>query len=552
MFKKILNFETRSINAAAIILAISSFASGLLGLLRDRLLAGSFGAGSELDIYYSAFRIPDFISTILIIGSISAAIIPIFSEYLSKSKDEAWGFFGNLLNCFLVLLIGISILMIIFVPEILHLIVPGFSGEKFDKTVELTRIMFLSPIILGISNIISGVLRIFGRFAVTSLSPILYNLGIIFGILFFVPVFKLNGLAWGVVFGAFLHLIIQIPILIKMGFKPIKFINFKDLGVRKTVRLTLPRALGLAANQINLIIITAIASTLSAGSIAMFNFANNLQSLPTAFIANSFSSAAFPFLALYFSEKKREKFVSEFSAVFRQIFFYAVPASLFIFILRAQIIRIILGTGKFTWGDTQITAACLGLFAIGIFADSLSLLLAKAFYSMHNTKIPAIIAFLTIGLNVILSFFFLWVFSFNNFFSNFALGVLDIKNISGNIVVGLPLALSISSICEMSLQLIIFCKMSEVKIKEIILFIFKVIFSGLALAAAALIARDIFVPWINLKTFLGVFEQAAISSVAGLAVFAFMAYWLKLPEILVLKQLFFKKPRQVQKLSETP
>ncbi len=147
MFKRFLNIETKSINSAAVILAISSLISGLLGLFRDRLLAGSFGAGDELDIYYSAFRIPDFISTILIIGSISAAIIPIFSEYLSKSKDDAWRYFGNLLNCFFILLIVICALMMIFVPQILHLIVPGFSGEKFDKTVELTRIMFLSPII---------------------------------------------------------------------------------------------------------------------------------------------------------------------------------------------------------------------------------------------------------------------------------------------------------------------------------------------------------------------------------------------------------------------
>jgi len=232
MFRRFLNFETKSINTAAVILAVSSLVSGLLGLLRDRLLAGSFGAGNELDIYYSAFRIPDFISTILIIGSISAAIIPIFSQYLNRSKDEAWNFFGNLLNCFLVLLIVVSALMIVFVPQILHLIVPGFSGDKFAKTVELTRIMFLSPIILGISNIISGVLRIFGRFAVTSLSPILYNFGIILGIVFLVPVFKLNGLAWGVVLGASLHLIIQIPILLKVGFKPKKIL--KELMLTET------------------------------------------------------------------------------------------------------------------------------------------------------------------------------------------------------------------------------------------------------------------------------------------------------------------------------
>jgi putative peptidoglycan lipid II flippase len=552
MFKRFLNFETKSINGAAVILAVSALISGLLGLLRDRLLAGSFGAGDELDIYYSAFRIPDFISTILIIGSISAAIIPIFSEYLSKSKEEAWYFFGNLLNCFFVLLIIISALMMIFVPQILHLVVPGFSGEKFDKTVELTRIMFLSPIILGISNMVSGVLRIFGRFVITSISPILYNLGIILGILIFVPIFKLEGLAWGVVFGAFLHLIIQIPIILKLGFKPVKFVKFSDPGVRKTIKLTLPRTLGLAANQINLIVITAIGSMLSVGSIGIFNLASNLQSLPITFIANSFSSAAFPFLAVYFSEKKRDKFVSEFSSVFRQIFFYVIPASFIIFILRAQIIRVVLGTGRFTWGNTQITAACLGLFSIGIFADSLSLLISKAFYALQNTKIPAIVAFLNIIVNVILSFFFLWLLGFSNFFSNGLLGILDIENIGGNIVVALPLALSCSSVIELTLLLVLFVKKSKINIKEIAYFCLKVIFAGLALGISTILARNFVSGFVDMKSFWGVSGQLIASFVVGGLVFALIAHWFRLPEIMVIKQLFLKKPRKLQNLSETP
>jgi len=551
MFKKFLNFETKTINSAAIILAASSLISGLLGLLRDRLLAGYFGAGNELDIYYSAFRIPDFISTILIIGSISAAIIPIFSEHLAKSKDEAWKYFGNLLNCFLILLIVVSVLMIVFVPQILHLIVPGFSGDKFDKAVELTRIMFLSPILLGISNMISGVLRIFGRFVVTSLSPILYNIGIIIGIIFLVPIFKLEGLAWGVVLGAFLHFLIQIPVLIKLGYRPIKPLNFFSPGIKKTIKLTLPRTLGLAANQINLIVVTAIGSVLSAGSIGIFNLASNLQALPITFIANSFSSAAFPFLAVYFSEKKKDKFNSEFASVFRQIFFYVIPISLLIIILRAQIVRVLYGTGRFTWGNTQITAACLGLFAVGIFAHSLSLLISKSFYALQNTKIPAIIAFANIIVNVILSFFFLWILSFGNVFSDILTRMLDVNGLNGNIVIALPLALSCSSIIELSLLLIVFWKKSGIQFKDIIYFCLKVVLAGLALVITALFMRDIISGFVNMKSFAGVFSQAAAASLAGIAVFAFIAYWLELPEILIFKQLFFKKPRKVQSLPET-
>ena len=203
MYNHIFNSKTKTITSAAGILAAASLISGFLGLFRDRLLAGSFGAGDELDIYYAAFRIPDFISMVLIMGAISAAIIPIFSEYLVRSHEQAWRFFSNLVNLFFISLIVVSAILIIFVPQILSVIVPGFIGDKKESAVLLTRIMFLSPILLGISNIISGILRVFKRFLVTSLAPIMYNLGIIFGIMFFVPLMGLKGLAWGVVFELF-------------------------------------------------------------------------------------------------------------------------------------------------------------------------------------------------------------------------------------------------------------------------------------------------------------------------------------------------------------
>lgn len=545
MFKRFLNLESKSINTAAIILAVSALVSGLLGLFRDRLLAGSFGAGNELDIYYTAFRIPDFISTILIIGSISAAVIPLFSEYLAKSEKDAWKFFGNLLNSFLLFMAIISAVVIIFVPQILHLIAPGFSGDKLAKTVDLTRIMFLSPILLGISNMVSSVLRIFKRFVISSLSPIMYNIGIIIGVLLFVPFWGLEGLAWGVVLGAFLHFIIQIPMLFNLGFKIEKEMDLSHPGVARTIKLTLPRTLGLAANQINLIVITAIGSTLSAGSIAIFNLANNLQSLPIAFIANSLSTAAFPFLALYHSQKNREKFIEEFSAVFRQTLFYLVPASLLIFILRAQIIRILYGTGRFSWGDTQITAACLGLFSIGIFAYGLSILISKVFYALHNTKIPALIAFLSIIINIILSFFFLWILNFSNFFSDFILSLLDIKNIGGNGVIGLSLALSISGIIQLALLLyLLYKKVGDIRIKEIFYFSVKVILAGIVLAIISLLVRDIFSKFVDMQRFWGIFWQTAVSSLAGIFAYSLIAFFLGLPEINLIKQFLFKKPPQ--------
>jgi len=542
MYNHIFNSKSKTITSAAGILAAAALISGLLGLFRDRLLAGSFGAGNELDIYYAAFRIPDFISFVLIMGAISAAIIPIFSEYLVRSREQAWRFFSNLVNLFFISLIIISAILIIFVPQILSVIAPGFTGDKKESAVLLTRIMFLSPILLGISNIISGILRVFKRFLVTSLAPIMYNVGIIFGIIFFVPSMGLKGLAWGVVFGAFLHLLIQIPILLKVGFRPKKILNFSEPGFLRAVKLTIPRAIGLAAGQINLIVITAIGSTLAAGSIAVFSLASNLQKLPITLIAVSFSTAAFPFLALYFSKRDKEKLIQEFSSVFRQILFLIVPISILIFILRAQIVRIILGTGKFGWADTQLTAACLGIFSFAIFAYALVLLISKTFYAFQNTKIPAVVALLTVGLNIALCYFFVWVLTFENSFQRFLISFLDIQGIKENSVIGLPLALAVSGIFQISLLLILlYKKIGDFRIKEIFESFIKILASAVLLGLACYFVRQSVAGFVNMQTFAGIFSQAALASIAGVIVFIASAFALKSPEIKALKTVISRK-----------
>jgi putative peptidoglycan lipid II flippase len=542
MYNRFLNSKTKTITSAAGILAIASFISGLLGLFRDRLLAGNFGAGNELDIYYAAFRIPDFISTVLIMGAISAAIIPIFSQYLIRSREEAWRFFSNLINLFFISLIIVSAILIIFVPQVLSLIAPGFVGAKKESAVLLTRIMFLSPILLGISNIISGILRVFKRFLVTSLAPIMYNLGIIFGIMFFVPLMGLKGLAWGVVFGAFLHLLIQIPILLKLGFKPQRIFNFSEPGFLKAIKLTIPRAIGLAAGQINLIVITAIGSTLASGSIAVFSLANNLQKLPITLIAVSFSTAAFPFLTLYFSQQDKEKLIKEFSSVFKQILFLIVPISILIFILRAQIVRVILGTGKFGWVDTQLTAACLGIFSFAIFAYGLVLLVSKTFYAFHNTKIPALVTLLTVGLNIILSYFFIWFLSFESGFQRFLISFLDLRGIEQNSVIGLPLALAVSGVFQLSLLLILlYRKIGDFKTKEIFESFIKILASATLLGLACYFVRQITANFVDMQTFAGIFIQGFLAGLAGIGVYLIASLIFKQKELSSLNLLWRKR-----------
>ncbi|MBI1866584.1 MAG: murein biosynthesis integral membrane protein MurJ [Candidatus Staskawiczbacteria bacterium] len=521
MIKKLLNTQTKSISFASLILAASYFFSALLGLFRDHLLAGKFGAGNELDVYYAAFTVPDFIALILVFGAISSAIIPIFSSYLANSEDEAWRY-----------------------AFFVSLIAPGFSPEKREITALLMRIMFLSPIILGISNIISGILQVFKRFLVTALAPLLYNLGIIIGILFFVPKFGLVGLALGVVFGGVLHLLIQIPVFFNSGFVYKPLFDFKHAGVIKTLKLMVPRSLGLGAGQLNTIATTAIASTLITGSITVFSLANNLSSIMVNAFAVSLSTAIFPAMALAYSKKNKKEFEKKFSSAFLQIIFFTVPVSILLFILRAQVARIVWGSGKFDWIDTRLAAASLGVFSIGLCAQGLIFILSKTFYAAHNTKIPALISFITVALNIAMSFFFVWLLELHGLFFSFFQFVLKLQGIDNISVLGLPLAFSIAGIAESLLLLFFLYKKFRVfRLKHLAVSLYKIALSSVLTAAVTFLARQIVISYnlVNLQTFLGVFFQLAFATSAGIICYIGISFILQSPELEMIKNSFFPK-----------
>lgn len=513
-----------------------------MGLLRDRLLAGTFGAGNELDVYYTAFTVPDFIALILIFGAIAAAVIPIFSSYLIKNKEDAWKYVSTLLNVFLGFLIVVCLILIIFTPTIVSVIAPGFSGHKKDLAIMLMRIMFLSPIILGASNMISGILQVFNRFLVTALAPLLYNLGIIIGILFFVPKFGLPGLAWGVVLGGVLHLLIQLPTFFHSGFKYRPSFNLKDPGVMKTIKLMLPRSLGLGAGQLNTIATTAIASTLMAGSIAVFNLANNLSSILVNAVAVSVATASFPAMSMAFLKDDGEEFLKKFSGIFRQIIFLTIPISLLLLLLRAQIVRVILGVGKFGWEDTKLTTACLGILALNLIAQALIIFLSKTFYASHNTKIPAIISGLTVAFNIILSLLLVWLIRFSPGFYLFLVTFLRLGGVDNIGVIGLALAYSITAVLEGSLLLYFFCKkFPKLKTKEISNSLSKILIASLVMVVLTFIVRQLLGSIVSLQTFWGIFFQLVVSAIVGVATYAITTHLLRSSENKIIIDSFLKK-----------
>ena len=525
------------------VIGVGGILSRVLGLIRDRIFAYQFGAGVELDIYYTAFRIPDFIYTILIMGAISAAFIPVFSGLLKKNvlfeedkieqNSEAHKLGVGILNIFTFGIGIISLILFILAPYLIRVIAPGFSdGEMINLTVLLTRIMLIQPIILAASNIITGMLHSFNRFIVTSLSPVMYNLGIIIGAVFFVPFLGLLGLAYGVVLGAILHFAIQIPALINIGFKWQPSFNFNLKNTRLVFKLMLPRAFGLMGHQINFVVITAIASTLTIGSIAIFNFANNIQYVPVSLIGIALATGAFPTLSKKFSNEQKQEFLITFATVFKNILFLGLPLSILFILLRAQIVRVILGTGQFDWQDTRLTAATLGIFGISVFAQSLIPIITKAFYSAKNTKIPAFITLVTVALNIALSFYFVKILSNKGAFYHYLIERLHLTEVTGAEVLGLPLAFSISAIIQFLILIFIFVHLYDGKeIQDITKSWLKIVASSAILGITTYLTLRPLSQIVNMETGLGIFLQGLIAGIAGILAYIIISYLLKSEEL---------------------
>lgn len=530
VIKKILNNKillnsspSKSVVSAAFVITLAGLASRVLGLLRDRFLASTFGAGDTLDVYYAAFRIPDLIYNLLILGALSAAFIPVFTSLLShEKKEEAWDLASGIMNLAIVFIAVISIIFAIFAPWLMKIITPGFSPEKMDQVVYFTRIMFLSPLFLGISGIFGGILTSFKRFLIYSLAPVLYNFGIIVGILFFVRFMGPVGLAWGVVFGAFLHMATQYPAARHLGFRyGWKFIaHFSNGEVRKVFRLMIPRTLGIAINQINLLVITIFASMLASGSLAVFNFAQNLQSVPLGIFGISFSIAVFPTLSHFAAKKDNASFVSAFSQTFRQILFFVIPTSVFILLLRAQLVRVILGAGKFDWEDTKLTFACLGILSASLFAQSVIPLLARSFYAMHDTKTPFYIAIVSEMVNI---------------------GAVVIL-INKYHILALAVAFSLSSMVQMLLLLFwLRTRYDNLDDKKIINTVIKIALATFVSGIGIQIMKYIIGRSVDMDTFLGIFAQFSASATVGVLIFIAVCYAIKLEEFMNFKNSLSKR-----------
>ncbi|MDO8463348.1 MAG: murein biosynthesis integral membrane protein MurJ [bacterium] len=395
----------QSITAVAALIAALSFASRLLGLVRDRVLAGTFGAGEVLDAYYAAFRIPDVVFNLLGLAALSAAFLPIFMRLRQRDRTDAHRFASRVFSNAALLLIVLAAIGALAAGPLFAAIAPGFTAAQLALTASFGRVLFIATILLGLSSVVGGVLQAEERFLAFAAAPLLYNIGIIAGVLLLVPVLGPIGIAWGVVAGAGGHLVLQGIAARRTGLRLRWSPSWRNEHVRAMVRQLLPRIAALGAQQVQLLVIAGIASTLAAGSLAVFTLAVNIAMVPVALFGYSFAIAAFPRFSGAVAAGDLAQFRDHFSQTFRQIALLAFPAIVALLALKAQIVRVILGTGAFGWADTVRTLETLEAFGFGLFFLMIVPLCTRAFYAWEDTRTPFVVSIIADGIGIVAAWF---------------------------------------------------------------------------------------------------------------------------------------------------
>lgn len=400
-----------TIAKSAASVGIAVMCSRVLGLIREQVFAGLFGAGFVYDAFVVAFRIPNLLRDLFAEGALSAAFVTVFSSYdKQRTQDETWQLAANVLNFVLILLCTITLLMIFFAGEIVSLLAPDFSliDGKTELTILLTRIMLPFLVFISLSAVVMGILNTKGRFFIPAIASSFFNLGSIVGgtaLAFILPRYgqpAIVGMAIGTLIGGLLQFSIQIPSLYRTGFRYTPTVRFTDPGLRRILRLMIPATVGLSATQINLFINTNFAASCPEGSVSWLYYAFRLVQLPIGIFGVALSIAMLPVLAKQAADKDIGAMKDTMVSSLTMVFALTVPATAGLIILAQPIIRVIFEHGAFTSVDTHATAETLSLYAIGLFAYSANKVLVPAFYALDKTKYPVIASFLAIFFNIVI------------------------------------------------------------------------------------------------------------------------------------------------------
>lgn len=544
MVKKVFQLvykEVRGLHQAAYVLGLFTFGSQLLALVRDRMLAHQFGAGIELDLYYAAFRIPDLLY-VLFASTLSVYVLIPFVASRIKGSDssEAQHLLSQIFSAFLVVYTLLALCMWVLAPILLPLMFPGMLTDM-DSLVSVMRILLLQPLLLGVSSLFGVVTQLGHRFVLYAISPLIYNVGIIAGIVFFYPLFGLNGLALGVVIGALGHMLVQVPLVRSSNLSFGITRSVSPRLIAEVLRVSIPRAITLAMHQIVLLVLVGIASLMTVGSVAVFQFAFNLQSVPLAVIGASYSIAAFPFLADLFAQQKMDAFRLHIVSALRHILFWSVPAIGLLIVLRAQVVRVVLGSGAFDWGDTRLTAAVMAILAISLFAQAINLLIVRAFYAGGDTRTPFFVTLFGSLFAVVSTFGLFHLHTLDHGFVFFLASLMRIEGVIGAEIVLIGLGYSIA-ICLQTLILLLYAvRRFSIPTLWLIPNISRAVLATLIGTLCSYVTLNFFVEGINEASFLGILIQGLLGGIAGICGILLTYYLLRSPELKEIYHSFHKR-----------
>ncbi|MFT7507336.1 MAG: putative peptidoglycan lipid II flippase [Acidimicrobiales bacterium] len=524
--------EVRGLHQAAYVLALFAFGSQLLALVRDRMLAHQFGAGFELDIYYAAFRIPDLLY-VLFASTLSVYVLIPFVVSRIKGEDatQAQALLGQVFSLFLLFYTALAAVVWLCAPYIVPVVFPGMT-EHVSDMVTILRILLLQPLFLGISSLFGVVTQIGHRFVLYAISPLIYNLGIIGGIVFLYPLMGLQGLAYGVVLGAVGHMAVQFPLVrsSSLSFWVSMRLNWGLLF--EVLCVSIPRAITLAMHQVVLLVLVSIAGLMTVGSVAVFQFAYNLQSVPLAIIGASYSIAAFPLLADLYVQNKKEAFSLHVVTALRHIIFWSVPVIGLLIVLRAQMVRVVLGSGAFDWSDTRLTAAVMALLSVSLFAQAVNLLLVRVFYAGGHTRTPFLVTLFgslcAIGFTVTLYHSY----SDTSVLFSALESMLRIENVDGSEIISVAIGYSAAIILQTIVLLLIAARKFALPLRWVPVHMSRSLFAAVFGGFCAYSALNFFVFGIDDETFVGIFLQGLMGATAGILGIVSAYYVTGSPELL--------------------
>jgi putative peptidoglycan lipid II flippase len=395
----------KTLLASSFILAISSLLSRILGVYRDHLFAKYFGASSMLDAYFAAFRIPDFLYTLLIVSSISSVFLPLFQKYKENNQlDEAYAFTSRILNSLLGFFLIISIGIMIFTEPLVSLYVPHFQEEQKDLTVQMIRLMMLSPFFFMLSSLMISVQQAFHKFLAQALAPILYNFGILFGLIVLSENHGIYGVAIGVVIGAVLQMLIQIPFFYQTGFhwSPV-FLKIKE--IKKLFPIILPRVLAISTVQITLMVDTILATSLGTGSITILTLATNIQSLPFGIVSLSIAITAFAYFTKSAAQNDMKMLKKQLQQHTEKTIFWLIPSIIGLAFIAEPLIAFLFEHGSFTSHDSIALIRILFILLIAVIFQGFIPLFIRVFFSLQKTWITFYISFFSLIINIVFSIY---------------------------------------------------------------------------------------------------------------------------------------------------